>query len=137
MAFVAAARRTAHNTVAQREDSMKDRRREQRWPVYLGGSIAFSSRFKAVDCVVRNISPRGARLAIESSGTVPDAFDLLIPQKQSEYRARARWRKSDAIGVEFTRADETKAPIPLSLARRIRRLEKENAALRQRLRGGD
>ncbi len=112
---------------------MQDRRREQRWPAYLGGTITYSKRVAVLDCLVRNISPSGARLTI-ASGVVPDAFDLHIPQQQVEYRVRMRWRSADAIGVEFAHAQDAAAPIPLSLARRVKRLESENAGLRRRLR---
>jgi hypothetical protein len=112
---------------------MQDRRREQRWPAYLGGTITFSKRVAVLDCLVRNISHSGARLTI-GSGVVPDAFDLQIPQQQAEYRARMRWRSAEAIGVEFASVQDATAPVPLSLARRIRRLESENAGLRRKLR---
>jgi hypothetical protein len=111
---------------------MQDRRREQRWPAYLGGTITYSKRVAVLDCLVRNISPRGARLTI-ASGIVPDAFELHIPQQQAEYHARMRWRSADAIGVEFSHAQDAAAPVPLSLVRRIKRLENENAGLRRRL----
>lgn len=113
---------------------MQDRRREQRWPAYLGGAITYSKSFPAFKCLVRNISARGARLAV-TGGTIPDSFDLVVPYRQAEYRARTRWRTAQAIGVEFQQGD-TAAPIPLSLARRIKQLESENAELRRRL-GGD
>ena len=108
---------------------MLDRRKQQRWPAYLGGRIAFSKRFAAAECLVRNTSAAGAKLVIHNGGFIPDEFDLMIPHRRAEYRVRARWRSLDAIGVEFTRAQNADAPIPISLARRMKRLERENENL--------
>ncbi|MBK5957070.1 hypothetical protein CCR97_02415 [Rhodoplanes elegans] len=112
---------------------MQDRRREQRWPAYLRGRISFANRFSAVDCLIRNTSPRGARLAVHNSAVVPDEFDLAIPRKGTEVRVRARWRSFEIIGVEVVTAPAADAPIPIGLARRIRDLEAANDSLRRRL----
>jgi len=46
---------------------------------------------------------------------------------------RACWRTLDEVGVEILPLDASDAPIPLTLARRPKILEAENAALRRRL----
>jgi len=112
---------------------MLDRRREQRWPAYLGGKISFSKRFSAADCLVRNTSPRGARLVIYNGCFVPDEFDLSIPCKRVSYRVRARWRRFEVIGVEIAHPPAAGAPVPLHYVRRIRQLEAENSRLKNRL----
>jgi hypothetical protein len=113
---------------------MRDRRKEQRFPAYLGGRITFSKRFAVADCLVRNTSATGARLVLHNGAFIPDEFDLSIPHRQADYRVRARWRSIDAIGVEITTHAAAPAPVPLSLARRMKRLESENAVLKRRLR---
>ena len=116
---------------------MLDRRKQQRWPAYLGGKIAFSTRFAAAECLVRNTSADGAKLVVHNGGFIPDEFDLLIPHRKAEYRVRACWRSLDEIGVAFTGAQNADAPIPISLARRMKRLARENENLRRRLRDPD
>lgn len=112
---------------------MQERRKQQRWPTYLRGRISFADRFAAVDCLVRNTSATGARLAIHNGAFVPDEFDLAIPRKSTEVRVRTRWRTAEAIGVEIADAPAADAPIPLSMARRIRELEAANESLKRRL----
>lgn len=113
---------------------MLDRRREQRWPAYLGGKISFSKRFSVADCLVRSTSPRGARIVIHNGCFVPDEFDLEIPCKRVSYRVRARWRRFDVIGVEIADPPAAGAPVPLHYVRRLKQLEAENSRLRNCLR---
>jgi hypothetical protein len=115
----------------------QERRKEGRSPSYLGGQITTDRRLISIDCVVRNTSGTGARVAVPHATLLPDIFELHIPKKNSAYRVRACWRSLDEVGVEIMPLDAIETPIPLTLARRIRILEAENAALRQQLRGMD
>ena len=111
-----------------------ERRREPRWPSYYRGCISFANRFSTVDCIVRNASAGGFRLAVHNGAFLPDEFDLAIPRKSIEMRVRSRWRNPEAMGVEVVRAAAApEPPISLSMARRIRELEQANASLRRRL----
>jgi PilZ domain-containing protein len=112
---------------------MLDRRREQRWPAYLGGTLSFNKRLSAADCVVRNTSPHGAKLALRGTPFVPDEFDLLIPHWHAEYRMRVKWRRHDHIGIEVVHCDISRQPTLIAQARRLKRLERENKALHTRL----
>jgi hypothetical protein len=114
---------------------MLDRRREQRWPAYLGGKISFSKRFSVADCLVRNTSPRGARLVVYNGCFVPDEFDLSIPCKRVSYRVHARWRRFEVIGVEVAHPPAAEAPVPLAYVRRIKQLEADNKRLKNCLQG--
>jgi hypothetical protein len=115
------------------EAIMLDRRREQRWPVYLGGTLSFNKRLSVTDCLVRNTSAHGARLALDGTPFVPDECDLLIPHWHAEYRMRVKWRRHDHIGIEFVHCDPSRQPTLIAQARRLKRLERENKALRLRL----
>ena len=114
---------------------MQDRRKEGRSPSYLGGQITTDRRLISIECVVRNTSGRGARLVVPSATLVPEIFELHIPKKNSAYRVRTCWRGADGVGVEIMPLDAADAPIPLTLARRLKILEAENAALRRQLSG--
>jgi len=46
---------------------------------------------------------------------------------------RTRWRRPEEIGVEVVPLKASPAPVPIGLARKIKRLETENAALRRQL----
>jgi hypothetical protein len=119
------------------ERPIQERRKEGRSPAYLGGQITTDRRLIAIDCVVRNTSGAGAKLVVPSATLLPDVFELHIPRKTSAYRVRACWRHLDDVGVEIMPLAATEAPVPLSMARRLKRLEAENAGLRRRLVGSD
>ncbi len=118
-----------------------EHRNEVRQRVFLKGRISFNNGASSMDCMVRDFSPSGARLALSETATLPATFDLYIPQKDRTYRATLRWRREDGIGVTF--AEEGAAPAPAETAeaslavllRRISELEAENAALRRVLAG--
>ncbi|MCJ2070071.1 PilZ domain-containing protein [Methylobacterium sp. J-030] len=122
---------------------MSEHRRETRQRVFLKGRIVFNNGSSSFDCLVRDMSSSGARLVMSDTATLPEAFDLYIPQKDRTYRATLRWRREDGIGVTFedpARAPPPAAPDPAAseasvtmLLRRVSELETENAALRRLL----
>jgi hypothetical protein len=111
---------------------MLERRREQRWPAYLGARIVFASRKMTTNCLVRNTSGGGAHLVLDQAALLPDEFCLQIAKHHTEYSVRTRWRRFHHVGVELTpvRASE---PIDLEVIRRMRELQSSNAALKRRL----
>lgn len=99
----------------------------------LGGQIIFNNQSSTVECQIRNISALGAKLNISSMVSLPEEFELSIPQKGRTFKARLRWRVDESAGVEFLdvpkaqRADQR-------LNERLRYLEAENETLREELR---
>ena len=90
---------------------MSEHRRETRQRVFLKGRIVFNNGSSSFDCLVRDMSSSGARLVMSDATTLPEAFDLYIPQKDRTYRATLRWRREDGIGVTFERRSGP-APAP-------------------------
>jgi hypothetical protein len=124
---------------------MSEHRRETRRRVFLKGRIVFNNGASSFDCLVRDMSSSGARLVMSEATTLPEAFDLYIPQKDRTFRATLRWRREDGIGVTFDKpagaaapsataddANATEATLAM-LLRRVSELETENAALRRML----
>lgn len=116
---------------------MQERRKEGRSPAYLGGQITTDRKLIAIDCVVRNTSGAGAKLVVPNPTLLPDIFELHIPRKNVAYRVRACWRHLDDVGVEIMPLELADAPVPLAMARRLKRLEAENVALRRQLSGNE
>ena len=127
-----------------------EHRNETRQRVFLKGRIVFNNGASSMDCLVRDFSSSGARLALSESSTLPEVFDLYIPQKDRTYRSTLRWRRADGVGITF--ADEAAKPASVAaptaaaepaaednsvtvLLRRITELEAENATLRRLLTG--
>ena len=73
---------------------MSEHRKETRQRVFLKGRIVFNNGSSSFDCLVRDMSSSGARLVMSDATTLPEAFDLYIPQKDRTYRATLRWRPS-------------------------------------------
>jgi len=116
-----------------RQPSEQERRTQQRTPTYLGGQITTDHKLIAIDCVVRNMSGKGAKLIVSNTTLVPDEFILQITSRETAYRVRPRWRGERALGVEVMPLAADHAPVPLAAARRIKQLEAENAGLRRQL----
>ncbi|KQP51512.1 hypothetical protein ASF39_09675 [Methylobacterium sp. Leaf108] len=80
---------------------MSEHRRELRQRTFLKGRIIFNNGSSSMDCLVRDLSASGARLAISQTAILPESFDLYIPVKEKTYRSSLRWRRSDGIGITF------------------------------------
>jgi hypothetical protein len=117
---------------------MPEARRVERVKSFLRAQIIFNQRMSTIECVVKNFSPQGAKIALGDSLSVPSEFELYIPQKGRSYRARLAWRDATAIGVEFVSAEaqaaEARDMAADSLETRLHTLEKQNAELKIRIR---
>lgn len=106
---------------------MSERRKASRQRSFLHGCIYFNNRRSAIDCLVRDVSPEGAKLIFSQTATIPDLVDLHIPQKEQMLRARVQWRAVGEVGVSF----EVKPTGAEDLAARVEQLEAEVAALKR------
>ena len=107
---------------------MSDKRSGTRTKSFLRGQIVFNNRMSTMDCIIRNISPTGAKLAVNEGLTLPDRFEISIPQKGETLAARIKWRRGEELGIVFVAAESGQ-----DLADRVRVLEAENAELRKLL----
>jgi hypothetical protein len=111
---------------------MQEKRKQARARVFLGGVIAFNKRGSTLDCCVRNISPAGAFIALDSAAVIPDEFDLSIRAQERSLRAQLIWRSTDAVGVRFTDFAGSTV-VPLDYAIRLKACQRENTRLRRRI----
>ncbi len=79
-----------------------ERRNEQRHRVFKGGHIAFNGGYSAFECVVRDLSEHGARLAFGEFAAVPNEFDLAIKGEGGRRHASVAWRAGSLAGVTFS-----------------------------------
>ncbi|MDQ6703008.1 MAG: PilZ domain-containing protein [Pseudomonadota bacterium] len=82
------------------EKPTQERQNEVRHRVLKGAQIVFKGHEAVIDCVVRNLSDRGACLKVESPIGIPDTFDLALDHASVRH-CRVAWRKATQIGVEF------------------------------------
>ena len=109
---------------------MEERRKTHRDRTYLGGQIAFDDRCCIADCLVRNLSPGGAKIVFSVSATIPDEFDLAIPRK-----AAAAGRASSGGGKP--RPASRSCPPPLAQSSRWSRRERSDGSRRNAKRWSD
>jgi hypothetical protein len=81
---------------------MRERRRARRIHVFKSAKVAFNGMLR--DCVVRDISSLGVRLAFVSTAYVPDHFSLTFDSARTMRKCRVAWRNGTEIGVEFQEA---------------------------------
>ena len=111
---------------------MSESRKSERARSILGAQIIFNNRNSTIDCQIRNISRTGAKLMLSDSVTLPEEFDIDVPQKGRVYRARLCWRDDRSAGIEFVTG--AAGGQPAEDARLVvARLEAENNALRLRV----
>ena len=80
---------------------MSDLRAAPRRRTFLGARIEFDNRISTMDCVVRDVSETGARLALASPVVLPETFSLIIEPQNKRYRARVKWQRLTVVGVQF------------------------------------
>jgi hypothetical protein len=110
---------------------MQDRRSIHRSRTCLEGRVAFDNGQSALDCLVRNLSQDGARIALSDTAAIPDAFEVVIPRKAEIRRARIIWKDETEAGVLFLRSTRGNV-VSIETAGRIRKLQAEREALARR-----
>ena len=85
-------------TTAMSENS-SEKRTAQRFRVLKGGKIAFDGN--GVECIVRNLSSKGAALDLASSINLPPSFTLVIEADRFIRRCHPVWSNDKRIGVAF------------------------------------
>lgn len=86
--------------------AMAERRAYERvtdGPVMKGGAIRFAERHGTVPCVIRDITPAGARVRVLSSSQIPDRFTLTIELDHIEVDCTVVWRSKTELGLKFSR----------------------------------
>jgi hypothetical protein len=111
---------------------MRERRRDQRLRTYLGGRITFNNRFSTMDCLVRNMSRKGARLVFAGPVVLPFEFDIQIHNKGESRTGRVVWCSETHVGISLVEP-ECATVVSIETARRIRKLEAERDALARRV----
>jgi hypothetical protein len=75
-----------------------ERRQAVRAPMQKAGLMAFEDG-SSYPCIVKNLSPRGAKISLLRSQELTDEFSLAIEGTRS--RVRAIWRTRFHVGVRF------------------------------------
>jgi hypothetical protein len=80
--------------------SQTENRHTQRRTTLKGGRIVFNAGRSTINCTVRNLSSKGAKLQVSSVVGIPDTFDLML-DGHARQPCRVAWRTLKELGVEF------------------------------------
>jgi hypothetical protein len=112
---------------------MSERRRARRTKSFLRGFVYVSRQQGALACLIRDMSDTGARIVFSDTVTLPNTFDLYIPQRDQTLRAKVRWRHGDEVGLAFAVPTQHPADAAMSeteVVQRVAMLEAEIGSLR-------
>ena len=114
---------------------MNDKRSTPRLRSFLKGRVLFNGGQNSLECLIRDISPTGARLELSASVTLPDRFDLFLPHRDETCKVQIQWRRGNQLGVAFEQVERAPAapPQPQDVASRVRQLESEVELMRMLL----
>ena len=120
---------------------MDERRSAIRQKSFMHGVVYFNHRRSTADCLVRDLTDHGAHLHFDDLVTLPDSFELHIPNKDMAFHADMIWHKGHEMGVTLKPLETQHAAaapaegvaIPDSIAERLARLEHQYAALKRRV----
>ncbi len=111
---------------------MLDRRQNTRDKVMYGGVAEIGERGATRDCIVRNISERGATIEFSNVFKLPkEQMSLRIARKGRSFLAKVIWWRDNFVGVAF-RAESPAEPVS-DLEERLRRSEIKKRQLQRRI----
>jgi hypothetical protein len=110
---------------------MQDRRQQPREKVLYGGVVQTEGSSTTKDCVVRNLSEKGASIELGNISTFPKGqISLTIARKGRAVLAKVIWWRDNFVGLAFN----GQTPEPVSdLEQRLRRSEAKKRALQRRI----
>lgn len=111
---------------------MQERRETTRDKVMYGGVAEIGERGTTRECIVRNISDRGASIEFSDAVHLPkEQLSLRIARKGRSFLARVVWWRDNFVGVAF-RAESPTEPVS-DLDERLRQSEIKKRQLQRRI----
>jgi hypothetical protein len=111
---------------------MRDRRDGARAKVMYGGVAEIGERGATCECIVRNISDKGATIEFSNVVQLPkEELSLRIARKGRSFLARVVWWRDNFVGVAF-RAETPAEPVS-NIEERLRKSEIKKRQLQRRI----
>ena len=73
--------------------------RAPRVPAFKFGIVSFCG--KRANCMVLDLSSKGARISLDSAENLPESVRLAIPQHSLRIDATVRWQRGSEVGLQF------------------------------------
>jgi hypothetical protein len=113
---------------------MLDRRQSPRDKVIYGGVAEIGERGATRECIVRNISEKGARIEFSNVIKLPrQQISLTIARKGRSFLAKIIWWRDNFVGVAFG-SETSSEPAVSDLEERLRKSEQKKKQLQRRIR---
>ena len=100
-------------TVASNTAPLKrgaERRRSERRSCTLGGKLFYGLAGLSIDCVIRDISDHGARIAVPSAAwKAPKDIHLLSLREGKVYSGTVVWNRGRYLGLNFSAVQPAEA----------------------------
>ncbi len=84
------------------DERVENRRRARRDRVLFRGRIILDNGNSTIDCIIRDLSPRGARVTLQDQAIVPRMLSLAVLDTGRTFEAIRRWQRGQSIGLEFS-----------------------------------
>ena len=111
---------------------MHDRRESVRDKVMFGGVAEIGEHGTTRECIVRNISDKGATIEFSNVVELPkEQLSLRIARKGRSFMAKVVWWRDNFVGVAF-RAESPSEPVS-DLEERLRKSEIKKRQLQRRI----
>ena len=111
---------------------MLDRRQNPRDKVIYGAVAEIGDRGATRDCVVRNISEKGASVEFNNVVNLPrEQMSLTVARKGRSFLAKIIWWRDNFVGLAFS-SETPSAPVS-DLEERLRKSEQKKRQLQRRI----
>jgi hypothetical protein len=111
---------------------MLDRRQNARDKVIYGAVAEIGERGATRDCVVRNISEKGASVEFSNVVNLPrEQISLTVARKGRSFLAKIIWWRDNFVGLAFS-SETPSAPVS-DLEERLRKSEQKKRQLQRRI----
>ena len=84
----------------------EEHRRSARRRVLLGGKLVFGPTDITLDCTIRDLSEKGARVRIASPVPLPDTVWLIELRNGLAFESHVAWRRVPEFGLEFRKVHD-------------------------------
>jgi hypothetical protein len=92
-----------------------NQRRALRKRTLLGGKVVFGDGQHVRDCIIRDLSERGAKIAIAKGEVIPTRVFLIDRRTPIAYEATVSWIKAPDFGLTFLKTHSLKGDVPPQL----------------------
>ena len=82
-----------------------DRRDSHRHRVLKRGVLILNGGFSTINCIVRDMSIGGAKVAVEGEFNAPKFMELLLVDRNERVATETRWQSGKSLGLKFMPAN--------------------------------